>query len=189
MPDTRHPSDTSSLRNVLIILDSVGASILALMLISRNLPAVTAFTARAGLIGVAVILVLYVILAASPIPSDPITMIAAAIYGPVPALIIGGTGNTLAALVEYYLGGKINDMTRLDERRHELPFGLGRLSVTSPWFLLGARLVPWFGPKLVSVVAGIYRVDMGLYIWTTLIPTFLGSAAFAFGGFGLVQIL
>ena len=35
------------------------------------------------------------------------------------------------------------------------------------------------------MMAGMYRVPILRYLWTTAIPIFCGAAVFAFGGFGL----
>jgi uncharacterized membrane protein YdjX (TVP38/TMEM64 family) len=43
-------------------------------------------------------------------------------------------------------------------------------------------MIPGYGPKIVSMMAGIYRVPLLRYLWTTAIPIFVGAAAFAFGG-------
>jgi len=42
-------------------------------------------------------------------------------------LFIAGTGNTLSALVEYYLGMHIGNATNFIESKEKLPWGLGKL--------------------------------------------------------------
>jgi len=128
---------------------------------------------------------IYAILGLTLIPSEPLTLFIGALFGPLLATLIAGTGNTLSAFVEYYLGTHIGSATNFNEKKNKLPFNLGKLKVESPLFLIGARLVPGYGPKVVSMLAGIYRVPLLRYLWTTIIPIFLGSAVFAFGGFGV----
>jgi len=46
-------------------------------------------------------------------------------------------------------------------------------------------MVPGVGPKVVSFTAGIYRVPILRYLWTSALSVYLGAALFAFGGSGL----
>ena len=55
-------------------------------------------------------------------------------------------------------------------------------------FLIGARMIPGYGPKVVSMMAGIYHVPVLRYLWTTAIPIFAGAALFAFGGRGIALL-
>jgi membrane protein YqaA with SNARE-associated domain len=101
------------------------------------------------------------------------------------ATLVAGTGNTLSALVEYYLGTHVANITNFMERKEKLPWGLSKVKVDSPLFLIGARMVPGVGPKFVSITAGIYRVPFLLYLWTSAVSVFLGAVVFALGGSGL----
>ncbi len=179
------PKNRGKTQSIYILITSVLIMGLAALLITQDLNKVKAFISQAGLWGIAVSILIYAILGLTLIPSEPLTIFIGALFGPLLATIIAGTGNTLAAFVEYYLGTHINSATNFEERKHKLPFGLGKLKIESPLFLIGARMIPGYGPKVVSMVAGIYRVPLLRYFWTTIIPVFLGSAIFAFGGFGV----
>lgn len=156
--------------------------------VSRDFEYIRAFIAESGWIGLAVSLVVYGLLGLSPIPSEPLTVLLGSIFGPFYATLAAGFGNLLAALVEYFLGTRISAVADFETQKEKLPFGLGRFPVNSAAFLMGARLVPGFGSKLVSVVGGVYRVPIIRYIWTAAIPIFAGSAIFAFGGAGLLRL-
>jgi uncharacterized membrane protein YdjX (TVP38/TMEM64 family) len=54
---------------------------------------------------------------------------------------------------------------------------------------MGGRMIPGYGPKLVSVVAGMYKVPLFRYVWTTAIPTIIGAALFAYGGYGIINLI
>ena len=58
--------------------------------------------------------------------------------------------------------------------------------VDSPVLLVGARVIPGYGSKFVSLISGFYRVPLLCYIWTTFIATLLGAAITAYGGYKLV---
>jgi uncharacterized membrane protein YdjX (TVP38/TMEM64 family) len=156
--------------------------------VNGNLLRIESFIAGKGTWGLLLLVAFYGLLGLTIIPSEPLTILTGALFGPWNATLVATLGNILSAVVEYYLGGRINKLTNFVEKKEQLPFGLGKLPVTSPVFLIFARMIPGYGAKAVSVLCGVYRVPMVLYIWTTAIPTFLGSAIFAFGGFGVGKI-
>ena len=45
---------------------------------------------------------------------------------------VAGTGNTLSAFVEYYLGTHIGTATNFCGQKKKLPFGLGKFKVDRP---------------------------------------------------------
>lgn len=155
---------------------------------ARHAGVVEALVARAGAAGPLVMVGLYGLLGASPVPSEPLTVMGGAVFGPLLGTMIAGVGNTLAAVVEYYIGASMGEASDFAEKRKSLPFGLGRLPADSVWFLLGGRLIPGYGAKVVSVIGGVYRVPLWRYIWTTAIPTFAGAALFAYGGASLLKL-
>jgi uncharacterized membrane protein YdjX (TVP38/TMEM64 family) len=155
----------------------------------QDMDAIREFIGQNGAWGIAAAILVYAILGATLVPSEPLTVLIGAIFGPLVATLVATLGNLLAALVEYYIGRRLRDASRFADRLHKLPFGLGKLPVQSPIFLIFGRMVPGAGPKLVSVLGGLYHVPMGRYIWTTIIPTAIGAAIFAFGGWGLGNAL
>ena len=150
----------NAIRTLVVSFITVGAVV---FLVLRDMNSIRAFITDNGALGV---------------------VAAVLVYG-----VLGATlGNILAALVEYYLGHKLSNASSFNEKRQKLPFGLGKLPVRSPVFLIFGRMVPGYGPKLISVMAGMYHVPMLRYLWTTLIPTLLGAAIFAYGGFGILHL-
>ena len=147
------------------------------------------FIGHTGVFAPLVMIALYGLLGLSPIPSEPLTLINGALFGAFWGTVVAGTGNLVAAVVEYYIGAGIGNVSNFEDRKKHLPFGLGRFPADSIWFLLLARFVPGYGPKVVSVVGGVYRVPLWRYIWTAAIPTYLGAAIFALGGHGLFHAL
>lgn len=173
----------------LVVLIIVLLVVLVLIfIISKDMAKVREFIRNSGWIGLLVSVLLYGILGASPIPSEPLTVLLSTVFGPFYATLAAGFGNLLAAMLEYFIGEHLGNVTSFMKRREKLPFGLGRFPVESPIFLITARMLPGYGPKFVSLIGGIYRVPLWRYIWTTAFPTFLGAAIFAYGGFGLLQL-
>jgi uncharacterized membrane protein YdjX (TVP38/TMEM64 family) len=142
--------------------------------ISREMETVRAYIRHSGWIGLLVSVGLYGLLGLSPIPSEPLTVLLSTVYGPITATLVAGTGNLLAAWMEYSIGERIGNIASFEKRKEDLPFGLGKL--------------PGYGPKFVSILSGIYHVPTWRYLWTAAIPTFAGSFLFAYGGFELLNL-
>jgi uncharacterized membrane protein YdjX (TVP38/TMEM64 family) len=154
----------------------------------HDMASIRKFIVENGTIGLIVSILVYAVLGATLVPTEPLTILIGAAFSPLIATIAATVGNMLAAMIEYYMGLKISNASSFIENRKKLPFGLGKMPVTSPIFLIFGRMVPGYGSKLVSVISGIYNVPIILYIWTAIIPTALGAAIFAYGGFGILHI-
>ena len=185
-PDTTNlvPESKKSGRSqsIYVLIFSLFIMALVAVFVTQDLNKVKSFIEQAGIWGVFFSIMIYALLGVTLIPSEPLTLFIGALFGPWLATLIAGTGNTLSALVEYYLGTHIGSATNFVAKKDKLPFGLGKLNVQSPLFLVGARMIPGYAPKIVSMLAGIYRVPILRYLWTTAIPIFTGAAIFAFGG-------
>lgn len=137
--------------------------------------------------GVIISLFVFVLLGVTPVPNEPVALLVLAWQGPVVAILIATMGNTLAALLEYYIGGNISDITNFEKKKEKLPFHLGRLPVNSPAFLLFARMLPWFGPKLVGYVGGVYQVPLFTYMWTAFVANLSGSVLLVGASYGIIK--
>lgn len=178
----------NNLSTWLILILSFGSAIGLVIYVARNQEIVRELIQGLGVVGPVASILLYGILAVSPIPADPLTIINGAVYGPLWGGLIAWTGMNFAALVEYYVGTRIGSAADFEQRRENLPFGLGKLPVDSVVFLLGGRMLTGAGSKAVSYLSGIYRISMWRYIWTTALSTLFGSFLFALGGTGLLNI-
>lgn len=175
----------SKRRTIITIITTVLFMVVVAAIIKYDFGKIKDLIGRSGGWGIAISIVIYAVLGLTFIPSDPITILLGAMFGPWTALLVSGVGNTLAAMVEYYIGRRIGSASNFSEIKRSLPFGLEKLKVDSPLFLIFARMIPAYGSKVVSTMAGMYHVPLRRYIWTTAIPIFLGSAIYAFGGSGL----
>lgn len=161
--------------------------IIVIYFLSKHTHFITALLLKSGALAPIVAILLYPLLAPTPITTDPITVVVGVAYGPLIGLLIAWVGNTLAAIVEYYLGHRLSKVTNFDKGKEKMPFGLGKLPVDSPAFLVFGRMIPGYGGKIISILAGAYKVPMKRYIWTTAVTNLFGSILLAYGGFGLVQ--
>jgi uncharacterized membrane protein YdjX (TVP38/TMEM64 family) len=139
--------------------------------------------------GIFICLAVYLLLGVTLIPSEPVTLMVLAWKGPYIALLLAVIGNTLAAIVEMLIAGKIGDLSDFEKKKENLPFHLGKLPMNSPVFLLLARMLPGFGPKFVSVASGVFHVPIFTYLWTTLTANIIGAVLVVFGGYGLINLI
>ncbi len=174
------------LRSALILIGMIAIILVFGIFISEDLERIQVWMRSAGRPGLAAAVFLYALLGASPIPSEPLTVLVTTVAGPLTATLIATLGNTLASVLEYIVGRRLGEVANFDRQRQDLPLGLGRFPVDSVWFLLLARSLPGIGPKFVSLSAGAYRVRLWRYLWTSLLSNLWGAAFFAFGGYGLL---
>jgi uncharacterized membrane protein YdjX (TVP38/TMEM64 family) len=172
----------SALEIILLILAFYGAYTFA----SRELPEIKKLIVNSGPYAILVSTIIFGLLGATPIPSEPFTILLSTLYGPFWAMVSTSIGNLLSALVEYFISNRIGNAANFEAWRQKLPFGLGKFPVDSPVFLVGARVIPGYGSKFVSLISGFYRVPLLRYIWTTFIATLLGAVITAYGGYHLV---
>jgi uncharacterized membrane protein YdjX (TVP38/TMEM64 family) len=173
---------------LLLILSVAGASLLAIYLV-EHVAELEGFIARMGVAGPLVSIALQTVFGASPIPTEPLTLINGAIFGPLRGTLYSWIGYMLAAYIEYYIGLNIRHAADFESRRDKLPFGLGRFPANSPWFLMLARVIPGYGPKMVGLMGGIYHIPLWRYTWTAAIPNLVGALVFSYGGFGLRALM
>lgn len=133
-------------------------------------------------------LVIYILFGFTFLPSVPLTIFIAVLIGPLQAAVVSAIGNTIAAIFEYQIGKTVGDVVSFEDIRQKLPFGLNKLPIESPLFMLGARSIP-AGSRAFSVVCGAYQVPMPTYIWTTSVMYFVTSAFLSYGGSKLIDLL
>lgn len=156
--------------------------------LTRHYEVVEIWIRSAGWWGPLVAIGLYALLSLTPIPSDPLTLINGVIFGWGPGLMISWMGNNAAALVEYLIFRDVQSLTQFSAEKKSLPKWLKRWPVQSPLFLIGGRFVPGFGGKIVSVMAGMYKVPWWRFLWTTAVANLIGSIGWAAGGWGLIKL-
>jgi uncharacterized membrane protein YdjX (TVP38/TMEM64 family) len=175
-------------KSTLSLIITIVVLIAVVLIVIDKMGQVKDFILASGPFGILVSVLLYGVLGASPIPSEPFTVLVTSIFGPLSATLVATLGNVLSAFVEYFIGIRLRDATNFDKQRQKMPFGLSKFPVDSPIFLIGARMIPGYGPKFVSVVSGVYRVSVWRYLWTTTVSTFAGAVLISYGGFGLMNL-
>ncbi len=190
MADNKEPvAYNKRIISVLEIILGILAFYAAFRLAMREFPEIKQIIINSGPLGLVLSTLIFGLLGATPIPSEPLTILLSTIYGPFWAMIATSIGNVLSALVEYFISSRIGHAANFDAWRQKLPFGLSKFPVDSPVFLIGARVIPGYGSKFVSLVAGFYRVPIFRYIWTTFVATLGGAAVVAYGGYKIIDLL
>ena len=175
----------TALEIILIVLAFYGAYRYA----SAEFAQIKTFIVQSGPIGILLSMLFIGALGATPIPSEPFTILLSTVYGPFWAMVSTSIGTLLSALVEYFISSRIGHAANFEVWKKRLPFGLGKVSVDSPAFLIGARVVPGYGSKFVSLVSGFYKVPLLRYTWTTFIATLAGAAITAYGGYQIIHLM
>lgn len=171
---------------ILLIIGSVFTLIL-LSYIAQNFRDVDKVIKNAGVWGPIVAIILFCVFALTPIPAEPLTLFCLFFYGPVEGSAIAWIGGTLAAMVEYHFGLHMRKLTKIEKTIKKLPFGLNKMPVDSPYFLIFGRLIPGYGSKIISLVAGMHHVPFKRYLWTTAATNLIGSILLAFGGYHILR--
>ncbi|TLN14037.1 VTT domain-containing protein [bacterium] len=178
----------TNLTSILALAGTLILLFVAVNFFSKEIDQVKEFIHQAGPYAFIVTVIIYGILGASPVPSEPLTAVLSGLFHPWEAMLVATLGNSLAAFVEYYLGTHLGHLTNFEEKRQKLPFHLGRFPVDSPIFLVFGRMIPAVGPKVISLTSGIYKVPLWRYLWTTLVTNLAGAALIAYGAAGIMQL-
>jgi len=158
-----------------------------LYLLARDVSLIPDLLKKSGSLAPIVAVLLYPLLALSPVTTDPITVILSVTYGPLIGAAIAWLGNLLAMMVEYYFGLHLSKTVDFEKEKAKLPFGLAKFPVDSPGFLILGRAIPGYGSKIISILAAGYKVPIKRYLWTSALTSLLGSIILSYGGFGVIK--
>jgi len=123
------------------------------------------------------------------VPTDALTLVCGAIYGPFYGTAISWMGNNVAALVEYFIGANISKNIDFEKEKKKLPFGLSKLPINSIPVLTLGRMLPFYGSKVISLMAGMYGVPYRRYVWTSVLINLTGAIMLSYGGHELLYLL
>ncbi|MBW6467421.1 MAG: VTT domain-containing protein [Brevefilum sp.] len=158
-----------------------------LIMVNFDLPDAKAFIRAHRGQAVLISIVIYFLMGFTFIPASPLTLFLAVFMGPWETVLVATIGNTLAALLEYQIGSTVGDIFNFEAKMQNLPLGLGKLPITSPYLLMAGRLLP-LGKRGFSIVCGAYQVPYGKYLWTTVLMYIINAAFIAFTGAGLLRL-
>lgn len=148
---------------------------------------ITKFIHQSGDLAPYIATTLLAVLGPTPIATDPILILMAISYGPIVGVIVGTIGNTLAMFFEYFVGYKLQKEYKPKIPKNRLTKWLYQLPIESPWFLLLGRMIPGYGSKVISLIAGSYKINLKLYLWTSFLSALFGAIITSYGGFSIVE--
>jgi len=175
------------IKNSIIFLVTFGLPIALIIIFGKDIKNLEKLIPTTGIAGPLLSIMLMGILSVTPIPTDPIVILNGAFFGPLTGAFVSWMGNNLAATIEYFIGRGLGQMTDFEKQKKKLPFGLSKFPADSVWFLFGARFVPSFGGKIVSIAGGVYKVNFWKYLWTAVLSNLFGSIALSYGGYSLLH--
>ncbi|GAP41449.1 uncharacterized membrane protein YdjX, TVP38/TMEM64 family, SNARE-associated domain [Flexilinea flocculi] len=168
----------------------VSLILIAIMISSRiDYSLIQRFIQNHRYLGIFLCVFLYACLGATPVPSEPFTIVLSGLCGPIWTIFMVTIGNTAAAFVEYLIGSQVSDITEFTQRKVTLPKFLKKLPIDSPVFQIFGRVIPGVGAKFVGITSGMYRISLFTFFWTAILSNFAGAAIVAYGGYGLFELL
>jgi uncharacterized membrane protein YdjX (TVP38/TMEM64 family) len=173
----------------IVSIVGIALGILVLYFVAKNMKDAELIISKAGIAGPAVAILLYALFAPTPVSTDALTIVCGAMYGPFYGSAIAWMGNNVAALVEYFIGARISQNMDFEKEKKKLPFGLSKLPINSIPVLTLGRMLPFYGSKVISLMAGMYGVPYKRYIWTSALVNLTGAVLLSYGGFRALDYL
>ena len=158
--------------------------------IKRNRESLSAMVSRRYFLFMAVYMLAYLLTAAFAVPlvSEPLTLAGGLMFGTLPGAIYTNIGATAGASVaflfsRYILGGWIQKRSgfRLARLNEEIERNGYR-------YLLSLRLTPLVSFTLIDVLAGLTRVPLKTFIWTTAAGILPATLIYSYTGSRLSYI-
>ena len=163
--------------------------LLVIYFMAKNVHTTEKIIKRSGVAAPVVAITLYGLFSLTPVTTDPLTVVSGILFGPLLGMFVSWLGNNLASMIEYFVGRHLSKVANFEKTKEKLPFGLGKLPVSSPYFLTLGRFIPGYGGKVVSLMGGMYNVPLKTYVWTTFLTKLLGSVLISYGGYNLIHFI
>lgn len=156
--------------------------IILMIFVKSNYETIKVFISDHALPGIIVSFIVYAAFGVLFIPTEPFTLFLGALMNPLYVVFVSAMGNTLSCIIEYYIGKGVHEISDFENKKASLPFHLGKLPVESLCFQVLGRLIPGFGPKIVSIMSGIYHVSFSCFLLISVITNVIGGFILAYGG-------
>ena len=140
---------------------------------------------RFGMLAPVISVPLHIFVAVTPLPSEVMGVANGAVYGFWWGFILTWAGWFLASFIQYAIGRRMRQDFDVEGWLARSPAGLRRFPVGHPFFIIGARYVPYAGGHLATLLPGALGVDLVRYTWCTAIALVPSSLVVAAVGAGL----
>jgi uncharacterized membrane protein YdjX (TVP38/TMEM64 family) len=126
---------------------------------------------------------LYILAAALSIPGSwVLTMAGGFLFGTILAAIFVNIGATIGATLAFLLARYVIGKWIQDRYENKLSRFNKELSANGARFLITLRLITIFPFSLINIVAGLTKVNVWTFVWTTSLGIFPGSLVYSFAG-------
>lgn len=168
---------------------SIFVIIFVLYITFRETDKITNFLLNTGIFAPILTIIVLALLGPTPIATDPIVMLMGVTYGPLWGAVIGTIGNTLAMFIEYFFGYKLAEIFEYKKGKEKLPKYIQKFPIDSWVFLILGRMIPGYGSKVISLIAGAEKVNLKTYLWTSLVSGIFGAIVLSYGGVEILKFL
>jgi uncharacterized membrane protein YdjX (TVP38/TMEM64 family) len=155
----------------------------------RETDKVTKLLLEAGPLTPIIAVIVLTFLGPTPIATDPLVILMGITYGPFWGMVIGALGNTLAMFIEYYFGLKLAEIFEYKKNKQSLPKFIQKFPADSWIFLIFGRMIPGYGSKIISLIAGAEKVNIKTYLWTSIISGIFGAFLLSYSGSEILKLL
>lgn len=186
-------------RNLILLLLFIGVIValrmsgagefLTLENLRTNRDALLAFVRENSALSIALYILVYIVAIAVNLPGGAVlTMAGGFLFGALPAVLYVNAGATTGAVLaflsaRYLLGARLQETYR-----DRLAAFNSEMTRNGARYLLTLRLIPVFPFFVVNFLAGLTRVPLATFSWTTALGIIPGTAVFAYAGHQLENV-
>jgi len=125
----------------------------------------------------------YILVVALSLPvAAPLTLIGGFLFGVIGATLLANIGATIGATIVFFIVRNSLGSSIQEKYRTQLATFNANVEQYGTNYLLLARLVLFFPFFLVNILAGLTRIPITSFIWTTSLGIIPGTAVFAYAG-------
>jgi len=157
--------------------------------LQRNKDSLLAFVRDNAVTSILIYILVYIAAIALNLPGGAVLTIAGGfLFGTLPAIVYVNIGATCGAVLaflsaRYLLGSRLQEAYGAQLAKFN-----GEMERNGVRYLLTLRLIPVFPFFLVNFLAGLTRVPLSSFAWTTAIGIIPGTAVFAYAGHQLETV-
>jgi uncharacterized membrane protein YdjX (TVP38/TMEM64 family) len=157
--------------------------------LQKNRDALLAYVRDNGIYSIAIYILVYAAAIALNLPGGAVLTLAGGyLFGTLPAVLYVNVGATAGAVLAF-LSARYLLGARLQERyRDRLAKFNNEIERNGTRYLLTLRLIPVFPFFVVNFLAGLTRVPLSTFSWTTSLGIIPASAVFAYAGHQLEHV-
>jgi len=151
--------------------------------IRRNKEALEAFVEASFPVAALVFIGVFVLMAALSIPGAAVLTIAGGyLFGTIPAAVFVNIGATIGAALAFLVSRHLIGKWVQDKYGRRLKKFNDELLRNGKYYLLTLRLIPIFPFFLINLFAGLTRIHLWTFAWTTSLGIIPGDLAYSFAG-------